>query len=406
MRRTLFITLFIIFSTLVQAQDYRSGHIITINQDTVRGYILYKESSYRFENCSFKKDVQGETHVYKPFEIFGYAYDNDRVYISKEIKIDSTTGKFFVENLVYGKASLYSMRGKFYLDAKGSLHELIILRVPVNNGAYIYSQNQYKDTLNTYLNDCPIAFSKIKSTPLSEKKLTKLVELYNSCFGSSQKQLKNNKPRFEFSVGLNGGYTRTKLTKFDRTAEIYKLKDPEQFIVDNGLFGGVSFLISSPRVSENIKFVIDVNYQKTSHESSFFNGTDYDVLAIRYSSLYMPISISYQFNNLSTSIAPFLELGVGLRYLLSSESFWQSERSVPPNSIFTDIENLVSFRKITNPLLIGIGVNAKITKKVDVIARSRFQYSECPFVPAVNLTENTKQFNLNITLGALIKITK
>src|SRR5690349_13148654 len=102
----LLLSFFLLFPilNLFSQNDYREGYIVTIDHDTVPGFILYKESASRYTKCSFRKEMNAEAVEYYPLRIAGYGIKNDHYYKSKLVMIDSVNSHYFAEVLVQGKA--------------------------------------------------------------------------------------------------------------------------------------------------------------------------------------------------------------------------------------------------------------------------------------------------------------
>lgn len=79
--------LILVLSTigLCAQTDFRRGHIITLNSDTVYGEINYSNEGKLNQVCYFRSPA-GEIVEYTPEELTGYRFDNSKYYVSKEFE--------------------------------------------------------------------------------------------------------------------------------------------------------------------------------------------------------------------------------------------------------------------------------------------------------------------------------
>src|SRR5688500_8726346 len=101
------LVIFIIYfnqGDLMAQSDLRPGYIITTTNDTIFGQVVYKEILSRFEKCNFIRRNENESKSYSPLEIKGYGITNGRIYLSKELSLDSLSkSRIFAEVAVSGK---------------------------------------------------------------------------------------------------------------------------------------------------------------------------------------------------------------------------------------------------------------------------------------------------------------
>ncbi len=91
------ILLLIIISSSFGQNDFRSGFIITLENDSIQGQVDYRSNSQNYKSCIFKGE-QGELE-YFPNQIVGFGYTNDKFFSSQIIEGS------FVEVLVDGDIS-------------------------------------------------------------------------------------------------------------------------------------------------------------------------------------------------------------------------------------------------------------------------------------------------------------
>jgi hypothetical protein len=200
-----FVFLFSVFELFSQG-DYRPGFIVSLEKDTIPGFILYKENDSRFSICSFRKEPDAESTAYTPLKIIGYGFQNDSYYVSREITINFEKHIFFAEILVSGRSTLLKVTKDFYLeDSENSIYELakVITEVTNDKGRFLKTNDVYKGILNWKFADCPEVARKTPFLKFEEAALTRIFEQYNACSGQVQKSFKSVKPWSEISIENN-----------------------------------------------------------------------------------------------------------------------------------------------------------------------------------------------------------
>ena len=110
LNRIFFISLLAISSISYGQRDYKPGYIITNKNDTVHGFINLKSNYQNSRQCEFKRNIDQEPDTYLPFDIKGYRVENSKFYVSKEVPLNDTTEKVFLEYLVEGIVNLYYLK--------------------------------------------------------------------------------------------------------------------------------------------------------------------------------------------------------------------------------------------------------------------------------------------------------
>src|SRR5882672_2033434 len=103
-------------SSALYSQDFRKGFIITPQNDTVRGYISYREGLRAHKVCNFKASLKQDVVKYEPTQLKGYGFENNAYFASRLAEVrDSVYEQAFLEVLVKGKATLYKYDYFYFL---------------------------------------------------------------------------------------------------------------------------------------------------------------------------------------------------------------------------------------------------------------------------------------------------
>lgn len=380
--------------------DYRPGYIITLSKDTVEGFILYTTSEVKFTTCSFRKTLSDEVTIFTPTQINGYRLKNDSYFSVRSVKIDTEINQlYFAEILVLGKATLFRIFDKFYLeDSQLKVYPLEQTITEIIEEDKRYKKNDYKyvGILNWQFADCPKAQRQVKGVGLKERDLTILFEQYNSCFDQKQTSFKGEKPWSQTYIGLSGGAMITQILNID-DFPLSRSMNADQFKKDKGLFIGLSYSFSSPRISERFSLNIDLFYQKASHESIVSTSETYDVVFFGYTSLRLPLSVSYHFVNSRNNLKPFVEGGISLAFYLTNESYWQHEE-IDANSVTIDrLDDIIVVESNTARPFLGLGLSYDLNERFRASIRTQYQYGLSAIDNGLSpITEQSISFSGNI----------
>lgn len=268
----------LIFSTWVaHAQtDFRPGYIITQPGDTLWGEIDYRGDMLMSQQCKFRPNPQAEITVFKPADIFGYRFNNDKFFITKEFK----GNHHFMEYLVDGELDVLFFRdfnGDHYLIEKEG-RELVELPYKtgiqkIDGKEYYITSKMHIGLLNLYMDNAP----EMKKLILQMKEpkhdnMIKLAKTYHDMVCTDRECIVFEKktPLIKFNFELLGGVTflNSKLLQQEKT------------------FESVGFLthIWLPRVNEKV-------FLRTGVMSTYlYFSDDWDL-----SEFYIPIQLEYQY---------------------------------------------------------------------------------------------------------------
>ncbi len=123
-------------------QIFDPGYIITLNRDTVKGFIKDDLESELISAVKFKNDEGSVLKEYGPADLLGFAISKD---IYKSMKFvntaeDSVTETAFVKQLVKGEYNLYAYRKPdrfFYLLQKDTILYFLYDEVSHSTGEII-----------------------------------------------------------------------------------------------------------------------------------------------------------------------------------------------------------------------------------------------------------------------------
>jgi len=369
--------------------DFRSGFIITLENDTIKGQVDYRSNSKNYESCIFKGE-QGETEYYSN-QILGFGYSNDKFFSSQIVEGS------FVEVLVIGKISLYRSRDKYHVKKDTEFFDLEsnIEKVEIDGRIVIRENNRWRGITSYLISDCLENSNKlISNIKLDEKSLTRLIVKYNKCSGKEFIEIKVSKPWTKFEFGATVGVSRSEI-KTSNESLSFSYLDDSYGSVDPSI--GVLIAISSPRITEKVAFQGELHFLKSSYSSLVeLEGasTEYHDTFIDLTTLSIPLSMKYSFNGKKYDL--YLQGGINVDYHLSSNTKLLSEivtgntvNTYPESSAFEINNNQIGYWG-------GIGILKSYKKFSGSIAIRYFQMPELN--KTEGLTANINRISLNLIL--------
>jgi hypothetical protein len=403
--RQILLLITIFFNLNLFSQDnYRSGYVITLEGDTIRGLILYTENLSRYSTCSFKTPSR-ESFEYTPEQVMGYGILNDRTYLTRRIPLDSIPKTSFVEVLAQGQLSLLKHgNSSYYLEDNTQIFSLknTSQEIHVDGKRFIKNNFEYKGVLSWKMSECALARNMINKINFTEKSLTRIVEIYNACFLRDTLPTKNLKPWSIFSIGPIGAVSFSTIYNLE---DIYlnNLVDHKTFSKDVSLSPGITMKFSSPRISERFYTQLDIYYYVSSYQSIKIASNTTLVTSTKPSYIHFPFSFGSQHKLHKLKSLLLIELGISSNFLLTSESYLRRERSQGTIITIEQEKDFIASRKLLISPHFGFGLNKSIIPKIDGLLKLRCQYGASSIENAVTATQ---QLTIFIAAGVTYSIKK
>lgn len=191
MRKSLFLLFFFCSLTIINAQNnYKSGYLITNENDTIRGLINLRTNKMNAKVCEFKQTEADNSKVYYPGDIAGYRFtDEGRFYITKDIEIDSILRTVFIEYLLQGTMNLYfysdNLDYYFFEDEKGK--QTYITNKPGDKRTD-RGDVKYKGIMFYLFKDTDLVAQEAYKTPFNRESIKKLTKKYHEEMCTSGEQ--------------------------------------------------------------------------------------------------------------------------------------------------------------------------------------------------------------------------
>ena len=218
MKKLILLAAILLFYTYSFSQGkWHNGFIINQENDTLYGLLANINTSTSSKECKFRKTDTSEIKTYYPRDILEYNYLEKKVFVSREVKVESKTKKVFLEFLVKGRVNLYHYKENsesyYFAEKDGTIIELknTIVTKRKGNKAATIEYKEYINTLNYILADANMQ-SEILDADFSTETLIKLSKDYHNrvcddgaCIVYEKKLVK---PEYSFSAYLGANMTQ------------------------------------------------------------------------------------------------------------------------------------------------------------------------------------------------------
>jgi len=163
------------YSGNAQSNEYLKGYIITINQDTIEGYIKDEKRTAISQSFYFKKQKSQLAEKKTTSEVKGFFMAASFHFEAIDFEINGSTEKRFLRKLVDGATKLYQYYDESaydYVVVKQSGKSLQITKKDTIINRKIIVDSKYLGQLKNFFRDCPTVPS-VKSLKWNKKSLSK-----------------------------------------------------------------------------------------------------------------------------------------------------------------------------------------------------------------------------------------
>lgn len=387
MRRTFVLFAFLSFGLVLQAQDFRPGFILSLDNDSIFGYVAFREGLQRFDVCDYRQNTGEAVQQYKPHQIKGYGFFGDRFYQSIRLQPENQdTLEVFAEVLLAGELTLLRYQHLFFAHRARDEMPLQVSfgreEVFLDGHVYVRDSKRHIGILNYLMSDCLGLHPDMQKLGASEKQLTQLFERYHKCRELPFQMYKENKPWLAFEIGVALVLAPTWFM-FGEYAE----QDRNNFL--NALFKtnftpsfspGVGFLmdIGFPRLQEKTTLNMGLVYHFKNFfsysQSTSLGGSRIDRKTYNFDlhELKVPFGIKYTFTE--RAFTPYVIFGGSFTQNLKCNHTYLREVEVDGKVVF-DIFPALPYKNTQIGLWAGVGVYRQFFKKHLLFFEFRSEYT-------------------------------
>ena len=302
----------------------KSGYIITLQNDTIRGTIDYLTEKKSERVCKFCKHGENSFVNYSPDDIKAYRADNNEFYyVAKTVDVEGKSVKLFAGYLVKGGMSLYRflIGGKDYYLLEGENGETAqILDASVVNNTADVMQTTIRHNMasvSRVFTAHPQELNRFKTSSFNANDLSDIVINYNNTY------CRDLGDCVQYSLGTDGTERSIKASILAGAGVLYNSYKLSTFDGNNSTSGqticpalhvGVNF--DFPRLSRFLfaqakAQVSIVNYNFSGKYK--FDDVDETETSVKSSQLDVMLGLGYRLLDPSThKFVPFVHAGVDI----------------------------------------------------------------------------------------------
>jgi len=324
---TIFSIVFLSFqvSTFSQNHNFKPGAIITLNNDTIVGYIDNQKKTLNSVECAFKTSDSSIT-LYSANELNGYFFNDGYSYIAKTVNASGIDERLFLEYVIDGKINLYKCKYLFeelyFIENEQGIKELKITKVEkyVDNKVLVGKKDRYKGILNWAMSGdskMEISIAKTKFNIISFAKLVIEYHEKNNLLFYNYNNYSKSKKEINISVGVSAGFLNSNLN----ISPIYTEGPNIQFFNDDMTLSSFHSQFSNPLNSStnlpssfrsknfSFGFLSSINMGGLLSFETGVNWNKFVSNEIEFNRIFFPFAIRIALSKYKT-ITPFVQIGV------------------------------------------------------------------------------------------------
>lgn len=272
-------------------KSFEPGYLVISPNDTIIGYIDYKNWSRNPETVSFKTSPGEKAEIYglgdmESFGVHGENYIKAHVEVNTsptEIdKLSSSPVPKLVKAVAFllvvnnGPKGLFYLKDKdgkvqLYISDKAGAYQLLINHRYFAGSGQVVSVNYYREQLKNFFSDCAGLISDQKLLPYSQQSIGQVFDrFYEKCSSQKTPVVSYKSTSSSIQAGIVAGVSSSKLS-FEGPV------DPEivdgNFPVSNKVSGGVFLNFVFPRLKQRASLYNELVF--TSYKSSVVKEITY-----------------------------------------------------------------------------------------------------------------------------------
>ena len=336
------------FQALASKSDFAPGYIVTLEKDTIEGFIEIKDHAFNARNCVFKATINAAPIIYSPQQLEAYGIRGKMYFRSFTTPILSTENrKVFLECIVRGKVSLFFLNDSFFIEHDSSIEQLIEINEEINQVGKSFNRSRpvFKSTLQGAMSDCKTIHQDIATVELTRKSLIRLILKYNSCQGINANIFDANTDKMAIRFGLSASAMYSHLKFASGGSSDFSFIDRTAIPPNTSFVPSAWIEIWRPGISSKFRWQTGLNYYSSTYKGAY----ESNAIGLRYeftlsnSRIELPIKLKYLISNDNNGF--YLTVGIGLNKftawkdevvvkVVPSYSFLRSHSSLENKSFF------------------------------------------------------------------------
>lgn len=363
-------------ATAYAQRNYISGGIITLQQDSVKGLIDYRNWGVAPSVISFKS-ADGKEQVFKPADIQGFwVVSPDENYVSRQVKLDITPQSVDYlsrnETRIYQEDTVFLTRisnGIYplyeYTDKNDRIHyifegadhpaeELQMIRKSYEDKdgtKGIQDLPYYKQQLFILFQDCEKIAESTSRLSYRKADLQGIFVRYNNCKNPHKAIVAQKKEKVPVSFGLLAGIS----------ANSYSFKGQQRFAegkYDNtvGPLLGVALEIPVARNRQQFSLNGELFYKEIKAGSVIEGIENYSVHHVDFKLSYLQLNVLARYTYPGKVVKPYGTAGMGNAFAVSAKDEMTTNYTDGRVKVESAMDGV---RKYEQSLIGGIGIHCK-----------------------------------------------
>ncbi len=326
--------LFMLFAYTIQAQDnYKSGYIITNDNDTITGWSDYRTDAKNALICQFKLFEKSGGISYKPGQIYGYRFSEEgKFYVTRTIELDGKSRTVFLEYMIQGIINLYyfvdssSSYGKeeyyFFEDETGKMTPISKKDnkfITTEDGSMrIKEDMKYKGILRYLMKDSETVVKEVDNMNFNQESMIKVAKDYHD------QVCKTGEECVIFESTPDKHYTTFRYSLYGGT--LYYMPGEE---FGNCFCPLIGFQVNMtvPRLNKYLSFQLDLAFSRFKYTvENYWQGDYYTHFHRDIESFLIPFKAGARYTIGNKKLRPSIEAGAEIDLMLGYKEYWYASQ--------------------------------------------------------------------------------
>lgn len=366
----------ILISQIIFGQkNYLSGYIINLKEDTIKGFIDYRNWEKNPHTISFRKEAGGEKVIYSPLDITMFGV-KDEIYVGAVVKAETSPIKInslkpssklrtkldttFLQVLVRGQKSLYLNRnyGKehFYIKQGSNYKLLKYKRYLIQN--QVRENNSYIGQLRIYLSDCPNIQSKLRNTKYNKNDL---MDLFHSYYNNSSFKMDYEKEieKLSLEFGVLAGVSISHLQFNSLLDDWYYLTDID-YPESTNLSAGLNLNIVLPRNQRKWSIYNEIIYTRFKTEGrfeEFKNENSYKMIITKFGFAYLKMNNMLRYSYpIGGKLSIYFNAGMSNGFKIAEENYKLRVKKLFSQERISESKAISATKYYEQGFIFGLGI--------------------------------------------------
>lgn len=331
MKKNLFMLLIFImgFTNLMAQSNFKQAYYISLQGDTIQGWIDFSTDYQNAISCKFKKSTEDSISTFYPGEIRSFVFPGEgKYYITKNVNVEETKMNLFLEYLVDGEMDLFYLyyNYKIYYFLENKQNELVKLEKKPDQiiESKIYKDLKYTGALSyAFKNYLPIA-QNTSHIEFNKSSLIRITTDYHdkTCTSGEKCIVFQNDYKRTFHIVKWSAYTGIQTNSID----LYYINAFTMYSISPVIGIGIEYI--NPRISNAISTTGNLEFSSLNAKREFITQNERDYYTIQLNNLLTRLRFGFKYKFIQKPWKPFLEMGISAGIFLQNKSIYSIELPV------------------------------------------------------------------------------